>query len=187
MAQATVFVDDAVLGRLPSVCAKDGVPTADTLILHSRVGDGTGLGVAWLLVLAGPLGWLVLLIIAATRRPADTLTVQLPFSEGAYQRLHRAKRELWPVAIGVPIFLILCPFALGHDERLLAAVLGLVLLLAIVRWAVIVHRIRALSVTVTLDASRRWVTLGRVHEAFAQSCMGGPRPPARLDVWSQSR
>jgi hypothetical protein len=31
MAEVTVFVDDAVLGRLPDICALDGVPASGRL------------------------------------------------------------------------------------------------------------------------------------------------------------
>ncbi len=58
MARAMVFVDDAVLGRLPGVCAKTEVSTADHLVQTVPVDGGQGLGIAWLLVLAGPIGWL---------------------------------------------------------------------------------------------------------------------------------
>jgi len=51
----TVFVDDAVRGALPKVCVRDGTPTADALRRREDVGDRAGLGVAWLLLLAGPL------------------------------------------------------------------------------------------------------------------------------------
>ncbi len=42
MAAVMVFVDDAVLGHLPSVCAKDGVSTDDRLTLTQNVGTRTG-------------------------------------------------------------------------------------------------------------------------------------------------
>jgi hypothetical protein len=42
-----VFVYDAVMGRLPGVCVKDGVPTGDQMLVHQTVGY-QGLGVAWL-------------------------------------------------------------------------------------------------------------------------------------------
>jgi hypothetical protein len=32
------------------------------------------------------------------------------------------------------------------------------------------RRVREATVTIDLDASRRWVTLGRVHSAFAAAC-----------------
>ncbi len=184
MAQATVFVDDAVLGRLPPICIKDGIPTTDTLVVSTPVTDGTGLGVAWLLILAGPLGWLGLLVIGAMRRPAGTLTVRLPFSDAAYVRLRRAKQELWPSALATPILLIAALFALGHHAALLAGVLAIGSVLAAARWALALSRIRSGSVLIELDASRRWVTFSRVHPNFAESCRRGPQPPAFDAAWN---
>lgn len=172
MAQATVFVDDAVLGHLPPICVKEGIPTSDSLTLHSKVGDGSGLGVAWLLLLAGPLGWLGLLVFASTRRPTDVLTVQLPFSEDAYRQLRQAKRAQGPLMVAISALLIGGLFALGHHNRLLAAILAVALILAIARWVLAILQVRDHSVTVSLDASRRWVTLGRVHPTFADGCSG---------------
>ena len=86
MASAMVFVDDAVLGHLPPVCAKTGEATTDHLILTVPVGGSEGLGIAWLLLLAGPLGWLGLVVLQLTRR-SETLTVRLPFCDAAYVAL----------------------------------------------------------------------------------------------------
>lgn len=178
MAQATVFVDDAVLGRLPPVCVKDGFPTDDVLTLHAQVGNGNGLGVAWLLLLAGPLGWIGLLFVALSRRSGDTLSVQLPFSEAAYERLRQAKRAAMGFGVVAAGLVIGALFALGHHRALLAAVLGGVCALAIVQWARSVVRVQSCTVGVSLDASRRWVTLYRVHPTFAQNVR--PRPEASL-------
>src|ERR1700722_3877091 len=92
MTTATVFVDDAVLGRLPSVCAKPGVETADHLVMTVPVGGGDGFGLAWLLVLAGPIGWLGLFIYGVARR-VETLTVRLPYCDQAYAERSTARRK----------------------------------------------------------------------------------------------
>jgi hypothetical protein len=91
MASAMVFVDDAVLGRLPPVCAKTGIATVDRLIVTVPVGRSEGLGIAWLLILAGPIGWLGVLIDASARRQ-ELLTVRLPYCDAAYNELARARR-----------------------------------------------------------------------------------------------
>ena len=49
MALTRVFVDDAVLGRLPQVCAKDAVATTSHLTVDQAVGE-RGLGALWLLL-----------------------------------------------------------------------------------------------------------------------------------------
>jgi len=72
MSNVTVFVDDAVEGTLPAVCARDGVPTDSSLRRHDDVGDRAGLGVAWLLLLAGPIGWLGLVSLL-TRPPYPSI------------------------------------------------------------------------------------------------------------------
>lgn len=123
-AQVTVFVDDAVLGRLPPICVKSGLPTDDTLTLRARVGDASRLGVAWLLVLAGPLGWLGLAILAATRRPSETLTVELPLSEAAYGQLQQAKRAIWPFIVTLSVLLIAFLLALGRHNPLVEGTLA---------------------------------------------------------------
>ena len=184
MAQTTVFVDDAVLGRLPSICVKDGVQTDDTLTIRSAVGNGNRIGIAWLLLLVGPLGWLGLVVVAATRRSADTLTVQLPFSEVAYRRFQAAKRESWIFGPAAMVLLLVTFVSAERHDLLFAALIGLVGLPAFVPWAMAIYRVRNSSVVVDLDASRRWVTLGRVHPFFAQACSGSGKPPFESDLWA---
>jgi hypothetical protein len=183
MSQATVFVDDAVLGRLPPICIKDGIPTTDTLVVSAPVTDGTGLGVAWLLVLAGPLGWLGLIVIGAMRGRPGTLTVRLPLSEAAYRRLRSAKAQLWPFALATPFLLVAALLALGHHTPLVAVGLAIGTVLTAVGWALALYRIRACSVRIDLDASRRWVTFSGVHPRFAERCGHGPEPPAFDAPW----
>ena len=38
MAEVTVFVDDVVLGRLPPLCVKEGISTADQLTVRDASG-----------------------------------------------------------------------------------------------------------------------------------------------------
>ena len=54
MAAVSVFVDDAIRGDLPLVCAKTGAP-AD-LLARIRKPVGGGMGGLWLLALIGPMG-----------------------------------------------------------------------------------------------------------------------------------
>jgi hypothetical protein len=87
MAAALVFVDDAVLGRLPPICIKDGVPTNDWFVARCGVGETGFISdvAAFVLLLVGPLGWLTLLVLAVMRRGrgGDVLTVRLPLSQAA--------------------------------------------------------------------------------------------------------
>ncbi len=171
MATATVFVDDAVLGRLPPVCAKTGVETADHLVVTVPVGGSDGFGLAWLLVLAGPIGWLGLLIYGVARR-VETLTVRLPYSDEAYIELSNARRTgrntgLASIALFVAAFLFLIPRT--HLAWVAAGAFGAAFLWMMITYIAETFRIRRASVGVALDGSRRWVTLSRVSDEFAGS------------------
>ena len=101
MAVVTVFVDDAVCGRFPPVCAKTGQPSDGSLSLSHDVRGASSVSTAWLLLLLllGPIGWLMLLVLAlANPRQTEWLTVQLPWSTEAMERLRAARaqrRNLW--------------------------------------------------------------------------------------------
>jgi hypothetical protein len=169
MAAVTIFVDDAVLGRLPSVCVKDGTWTNDRLTISQDVGGRTGLGVAWLLVLAGPLGWIGLFIVAATRQNTEMLTVTLPYSEAAHLRLRQAQRArsqaMW-ITMGAFLGAIVSLLSRTTDSRLLALALAVVVTGALVKMIMEANAGNNAMVRLSLDASRRWVTLSRVHPDF---------------------
>jgi hypothetical protein len=172
MAAVTVFVDDAVLGRLPPICVKDGVATTDRLTLAQDVGGGAGLGVAWLLMLAGPLGWLGLVVLSFTRRGSDYLTVTLPYSELAYERVRRAtaaRRRAALILAGASVATVLSLLLRTTDSRLLAVGLAVVAGGALIEVIVGSFHLHRLAVPVVLDASRRWVTLYGVHPRFADA------------------
>ncbi len=176
MAQATVFVDDAIRGALPPLCVKEGTPTVDRLVVRTKVGTGYGGGMAWLLLLAGPLGWLGLLIFAMARGPADILTVQLPFSAAANARFRSARTGCWMASLATLGLAAAALIGVTHetfDGRVLGVAAAVVALVALVRWVVEVQRLRECSVGISLDASRRWVTLSRVHPAFFDSVLQG--------------
>lgn len=173
MADVTVFVDRAVQGHLPGVCVIRGVDTADSLAIHQGIGAGAPLGVAWLLVLAGPLGWLGLLVIASYRSGrAEVLTVRLPYSAAAYSQLQAARRQRrigWVlVAAGVVGGLVVAVTGMWTAFEILvfgaALIAGAWGAVALARSA---WRLRRLTVGVELDASRRWVTLRSIHPRFA--------------------
>lgn len=172
MAAVTVFVDDAVLGRLPPICVKDGVATSDRLTTAQDVGGSAGLGVAWLLILAGPLGWLGLLVLGFSRRGGDYLTVTLPYSEVAYERVRRAtavRRRAALILAGTSVATLLALLLRTTDSRLLAIGLAVVAAGALIKVTLESFQLRRLAVPVVLDASRRWVTLYGVHPRFAEA------------------
>ena len=47
MSEATVFVDDAVRGTLPDICAKDGVPATGRFRMTTEVGRSNRIGRLW--------------------------------------------------------------------------------------------------------------------------------------------
>jgi hypothetical protein len=168
MAVATVFVDDAVLGRLPPVCAKTGVETADHLVQTVPVGS-SGLGFAWLLVFLGPLGWLVLFIFALVQR-GETLTVRLPFSDAAYGELRSARRLRRNAGLASVAFFLAALFVVmlqTFTARAGAAALAIIGLCLVATYIAESLHVRRAAVGVELDGSRRWVTLTRVSDAFA--------------------
>jgi hypothetical protein len=178
MGQVAVFVDDAVRGTLPAVCAKDGVPTTDQMVVQDELGDRAGLGVAWLLLLLGPVGWLGLLIMFVSRGGrGEVLTVRVPMSGPAYERIRSARRLRWvALAVGV-ISGAMALWALassGSGDNLAARAIGLMAASALIGSIIALFtadiRTRRATVEVDLDASRRWVTLSRVHPAFVAAC-----------------
>jgi hypothetical protein len=177
MADVTVFVDDAVLGQLPAVCVKDGCYTTDRLVVRQPQWNSNGLGIAWLLVLAGPLGWLGLIVIASTRRSGGDLTVTLPFSEEAHERLVRSRHDRWVFAVATIAFAVVSVVSFYQQSlvnyslarTLLGIVAGVVTVSCLVGWMTANARLRKSGVDVDLDASHRWVTLSRVHPNFAEA------------------
>jgi hypothetical protein len=170
MGEVVVFVDDCVRGTLPALCVKEGRPTGDTLKVSRSVGNGSGLGLAWLLVLAGPLGWLGLFVFGLLRSPADRLGAVLPFSATAYQRLVVARRMLrvWVALTAVLSFtaIVLLGFRTVTTEAM-AVLVGMFSLTAFVLLCMASRRLSYARVGLMLDASRRWVTLSGVHPDFA--------------------
>jgi hypothetical protein len=162
MASVEVFVDDAVRGRLPRVCAKTGVATTG----HFRVEQSRGgVGFSWLLVFLGPIGWIVFLVIALTS-PREVFTVRLPYAESAVHRelgLARARLIALLVAGGLAIVAVLGVPPLPRLGWLVAALVALLVAVALT------IRLTWIQVDVRLDASRRWVTLTGVHPAFARA------------------
>lgn len=171
MASVTVFVDDAVRGTLPHVCAKEGTPTADRLRIHSDVGDPTGLGVGWLLLLLGPVGWLGLALMATARvRTGEHLVVEVPYGEPSYQRLLRARRVRQRAVAAAVLLAVATIFLATSAEGAWWALPAVGLVVSVVAVLRADARLNDLRVGVRLDASRRWVELARVHPAFALAC-----------------
>jgi hypothetical protein len=160
MSSVSVFVDDAVRGRLPNVCAKTGAP-ADGVFRIEEYSGGIGLG--WLLIFLGPVGWIVLLVLAAMSR-REVLTVRVPMTTAAAAqepRLARGSVIALFVCLGLVTAAILqldpIPVQVWVGAAAVAGCVAIGLHVAL-QWT---------RIGVRLDASRRWVTLSRVDAAFA--------------------
>ena len=164
MATTSVFVDDAVRGELPPICVKTGEQATRWVPRHKPIG---GMGAAaWLLVFVGPLGWIVLFVLAVMGSGREMLTIQLPYSESGHER-HVTRSRLRNLALGIStaslVAAVLTSSLSGAPSRLLVLIALVALVVGIVA-----HVVVAVSeVDVTLDASRRWVTLHGVHPSFA--------------------
>lgn len=171
MANVTVFVDEAVRGDLPPVCAKTGVETVDHLVSSVPVAGSGGLGAAWLLILLGPLGWVALFTYTLARTDG-TLTVRLPYSDAAYGDLAsamRTKRKLGWCALAACVAAVVVLAGHTFTAPAASAALGVIAAALAVAWVAELVRVRRASVGVALDASRRWVTLSRVSDPFARA------------------
>lgn len=174
MGEVTVFVDDAVLSRLPGVCARTGEPADGRLMIESTVGDAARLGVWWLLVLTGPLGWIALAVLATHGR--ERVTVEVPWSSGAHEALVAARRvRLASLCALVGLVAVMVVLLGAGTSVWVGAPAALVAGAAFVGYLVGVFRVDEASIDVHLDASRRWVTFSRVHPTFAAACEARPR------------
>jgi hypothetical protein len=156
---ARVRLSDALVGRFPPVCCMTGTP-ADGFV---PVVVPKPLGVAWLLLLAGPVG---LAVLAALYPKVRTrYVVKLPLSQAAFDRhLRLQNQRLWCSVLGViGVVVALVLRGLG----VIALVIGLA---AVTSLATAVGAHFKLPWTVpsaSADNLGRWVTLRGVHERFA--------------------
>jgi hypothetical protein len=182
MAEVTVFVDDAVCGRLPPVCAKTGRPSDGRLSIAHDIGGGSTVPTALmlLLLLLPPIGWLVLLVLAiANPRRSEWLHVELPWTTDTAERVRALRTQLRALWIGamlgvVGVFAALIASANATGGNVFAYRLALFALLAatlgcVVAALVVERRVGRHSVSVELDASRRWVTLRGVAPEFVRA------------------
>lgn len=153
-----VSVADALNGRLPRVCCMTGAPAAGyaPIVVPKR------LGFAWLLLLAGPIG--VVVLIAIWPRIRVRYLVRLPMSGAAFDRMHTMQvRRLWCSWLGA--LGVLAAFALKWYVPLALVVL-------VVSAFSIMAAIRAhltlpwTHPTAIADARGLWLTLRGVHVAF---------------------
>src|SRR3954447_23837759 len=90
MSAVTVFVDDAVQGRLPMVGVTDGAPADGLHRIHQSIGGSSGW--VFLLVFLGPIGWIALVLLLAFGGSARQLVVRLPYTRAALDAERRRFR-----------------------------------------------------------------------------------------------
>jgi hypothetical protein len=179
MSTVTVFVDDAVQGHLPMVGATDGAPAEGLHRIHQSIGGASGW--AWLLILFGPIGWIVLLAVLAFSGSARQLVVRLPYTHDALRRERDRFRAV--VVSGVVMVAsalgwfvaVVGPQPRSNVRETLMLLVGATALVAALATAVLGFRYTSSRPGIELDASGRWVTLRRVHSAFADACEAGAR------------
>ena len=164
MAAVSVFVDDAVRGRLPSICVKTGERTDLIIRVQQPVGGGLN-GAAWLLVFLGPPGWVALFVVMLLSSGQEYLTVRIPQTEAAFDR-EKSLERFRLAAVGAGIVTLLCALVLPGMFPVLWLMLGAAFLIA---GAALHLRILRQAVGISLDGSRRWVTFSGVHPAFVQA------------------
>lgn len=163
MAAVSVFVDDAIRGTLPLVCAKTGGP-ADLVVRRTRPVGGMS-GAIWLLVLLGPVGMLALVVIALFGPATEQLTVRVPYSQAAWDDQRRLRNLSW-TTIGTGFGFLLAAVILRDLFPLMWLSVGAVAVATgLLLWAVAASR----EVDISLDGSRRWVTFSGVHSAFVRA------------------
>ena len=157
---ATVFVDDYIVGRTPDICAITGRSTSDRLTVSTEIDRPSP---AWFLLLLAPLlGWFILAFVLATAR-RTYLTGSIAVSADAWRALRRRRHHAMLAMVG-GVTLLIVVAAWVDVARGAGALLALVL---IVGGIVALALVDARSPKVHLDATRRWVTITRVHAQYA--------------------
>ena len=159
MARVTVPAQRAVRGDFPAVCVRTGLPASGTVAVVDKVG-----GVrpwAFLLVLAGPVGWIVLIGLALAL--GEDFEVQLPFASDAWNAIRRttAAGSMILGAAGVAFLSLLL-----MDQSRAAVIVGAGV--AVVG-LIVVSAARAMLPRVSLDATRTSATIRRAHRGFCDA------------------
>jgi hypothetical protein len=160
VAKVTVTADRAVLGQFPPVCVRTGERADGYVTIESKVGGPS----AWalLLLLLGPIGWIVLVGIALAMR-GEPYSVRLPYQESAWESIRRTS------IVGYALFgaavLVLLAGVLMQQER--NGVVGAIALGVVA--VVVTTYAKAMLPRLQLDATRRWVTIRDVHPFFAEA------------------
>ena len=158
---AEVSLHDALGGTLPPVCCMTGAP-ADG---YAPVVVPRRLGPAWLLLLAGPVGVIVLVLLWP--RVRVRYQIRLPLSAAAFERLHTQRvRRLWCAWLGA-MGLVLALLLRWYVALAVVVALASLASLAVALWA---HfRLPWLMPSMVVDTWGRNLTLRGVHERFERA------------------
>jgi len=164
--KATVFVDDAVLGHLPGVCAKTGERADGVFRIDGQV-RSPGRVALLLFLFLGPIGWLILLFAWIVSGP-ERVHTRIPYSAAAVAReryIARCRTGALLATIGFVVLALSGGFYAAEVPSLWAilAATAFVLFVALQVW------LEVTRVHVEIDGSRRWITLSNVHPAFAEA------------------
>ena len=164
MAAVSVFVDDAIRGTLPLVCAKTGEPADLVIRMRQAVGGGFPVA-AWFLLLLGPLGIVVLVLAALLSPGPEYLTVRIPETEASFGRERTLER--WRLAaLGAGVVL---PFLAFLGLGMFPALWLVTTVACFVAAGALSWMLWRQSIGVSIDVTRRWVTFTGVHPAFVEA------------------
>jgi hypothetical protein len=164
--KATVFVDDAVLGHFPAVCAKTG-EHADGLFRVDGQVRSPGRVALLLLVFLGPIGWIILLLAMIASGP-ERVHTRIPYSRAAVDREHFiSKSRTWSL-VATLVFVVLA-ISGGITALEIPALWTVLAATAFVVFVALQGWLEFTRVHVSIDGSRRWITLSGVHPAFAEA------------------
>ena len=179
-----VFVDDAVQGRFPRVCARTGRPSDGWLSIDAVVGRSRSMSttaIVLLILFGGPLGWIVVLLFSPGQ-PTDRLRVELPWTvdtQAEVVALRQRRRLAWIASLAgaAGAVLLVVTTAGGAGWTMSGRVVLVTVLVGAIGAAAVAlateWQIGRRTVGVDLDASRRWVTLTNVHPSFARAVRAG--------------
>lgn len=162
MAAVSVFVDDAIRGDLPLICAKTGEP-AD-VIIRIRQPVGGMPRVVWLLVVLGAVSFPVIFLLALLW-PGEQLTVRVPQTDASFER-ERHMQRLRLAALGAGVVVPLA--GVMSVGMFLGLWLALGVAFFVVAGALSIMLWRE-TIGVSIDVTRRWVTLTNVHPNFVEA------------------
>ena len=157
-----VFVDSYVTGNLPEVCVITGESTVYQVMMRTQV---KSLG-WWFLLFLPVVGWMALLAAVLSGR-TTVLSGSLPFSAEARKTRNLRRRSARYLMLGgVAVFVLAVTTLTGLA---LGGLLGIAGLAAVIFGAGLLIWTELNQPTVTLDASRRWVTIEGVHPRFVEA------------------